>query len=93
MELNRNQWFFIGIFVLLLGIQFRMVKEYVLTAEATRFLAEHTAADEDANMLNLASDFGVGPQKVMQPPDWLGWCAISVGAVFILHSLAMRRPG
>ena len=93
MELNRNQWFFIGIVVLLLGIQFRMVKEYVLTAEATKFLAARTASEEDAAMLELASDLGAGHQKVLHPPEWLGWCSVSVGSVFILHSLAMRRPG
>lgn len=93
MELNRNQWFFIGIVVVLLGIQFRMVKEYVLTPEATRFLAERTATDSEATMLNLASDLGAGPQKIIHPPEWLGWCSVSVGTVFILHSLAMRKPG
>ena len=93
MELNRNQWFFIGIVVVLLGIQFRMVKQYVLTPEATRFLAERTATESETTMLNFASDLGAGPQKVIQPPEWLGWCSASVGSVFILHSLAMRRPG
>ena len=93
MELNRNQWFFVGIVVVLLGIQFRMVKQYVLTPEATRFLAERTATESDAAMLDFASDLGAGPQKVIRPPEWLGWCSVSVGSVFILHSLAMRKPG
>lgn len=93
MEFNRNQWFFIGIFVLLLGIQFRMVTEYVLNQETTQFLAERAGSDSDAANFNLATDLGAAPQKVVRPPDWLGWCTISVGAVFVLQSLAMRKPG
>ncbi|MEQ8210245.1 MAG: hypothetical protein RH917_10475 [Lacipirellulaceae bacterium] len=93
MEFNRNQWFFIGIFVLLLGIQFRMVTEYVLNSETTQFLAERAGSDADAANFNLATDMGASPQKVVRPPDWLGWCTISVGAVFVLQSLAMRKPG
>ena len=33
------------------------------------------------------------PRKVLQPPEWLSWCLISVGAVLCLHSLAMPKPG
>jgi hypothetical protein len=34
-----------------------------------------------------------GPRKVLQPPEWLGWCLMSVGAVLVLHSLALQKPG
>ena len=33
------------------------------------------------------------PRKVLQPPEWLSWCMISIGAVLCLHSLAMPKPG
>lgn len=93
MEFNRNQYFFLGILILLLGLQFRAVQTYVLTEEATRFLAERMQSDSDNAMMGFSSDLGAGPQKTLQPPDWLGWCALSVGAVLILHSLAMKKPG
>jgi hypothetical protein len=94
MELNRNHFFIIGIVVLLLGMQFRRVSSYTLTTEATRFLAEHTQGSaSDGAILALTTDLGAGPQKVIQPPEWLGWCLLSVGGVLILHSLAMRKPG
>ena len=93
MEFNRNQYFFLGVVVLLLGLQLRVVSSYVLTAEATRFLAERTHAGADSALFALTKDFGAGPQKVIQPPEWAGWCLISVGAVLVLHSLAMKRPG
>ncbi len=93
MELNRNQYFFLGIVILLMGAQLRMVSSYVLTADATRFLAERTQSGSDSALISLASDVGAGGQKVIEPPEWLGWCLMSVGAVLILHSLAMKRPG
>jgi hypothetical protein len=94
MEFNRNQYFFVGIVLMLMGLQLRAVSSYTLTAEATRFLAERSQSSAaDGAMLALSSDIGAGPKKVIQPPEWLGWCLMSVGGVLILHSLAMRKPG
>ncbi len=42
MDFNRNQFFFIGMFILLIGLQVRMVDTYVLSPEATKFLADRT---------------------------------------------------
>lgn len=94
MELNRNQYFFIGLVILLIGLQLRMVSSYTLTHEATKFLAERTqTSGTDAALLSLSGDLGAGHQKVIQPPEWIGWCLMSIGGVLILHSLAMRKPG
>lgn len=94
MELNRNQYFFLGIVILLMGVQVRNVSAYVLTEEATRFIAERTGrSDSDGALMSLGSSLGAGPKQVVHPPEWLGWCLMSVGAVLILHSLAMKRPG
>jgi hypothetical protein len=41
----------------------------------------------------MSGGTSAAPRKVLQPPEWLGWCLISVGAVLVLHSLAMNRPG
>lgn len=93
MDLNRNQFLFLGIVVLLMGLQVRMISSYVLTSEATQFLAERTGQVNGSQSALIG--FGTGaqfPRKVLQPPDWLGWCIICFGAVFILHSLAMPRP-
>lgn len=94
MELNRNQYFFMGVVLLLLGLQFRMVSSYVLNEETTRFLAQRSqASTAQEAFINFSSEFGTLPNKIIQPPDWLGWCVISVGAVLMLHSLAMPKPG
>ena len=92
-ELNRNQWFFLGAIILLMGVQLRMVSVYVLTEDATRFLAErlHSSTDAEQSVIELSADLG-DLKKEIHPPEWLGWCIISVGAVLILHSLAMPRP-
>lgn len=90
MDLNRHQFFFIGLMVLFIGIQLRYVTSFVLNPETTQFLAETTG--QSTSITPLATDAS-GLRKVVQPPDWLSWCLISVGAVLCLHSLAMPRPG
>ncbi|MBL9165949.1 MAG: hypothetical protein JNL18_24720 [Planctomycetaceae bacterium] len=94
MELNRNQYFFIGLVILLIGVQLRMVSSYTLTHEATKFLANRSQTSaSDSALLAISSDMGAQHQKTIQPPEWIGWCLMSVGGVLILHSLAMRKPG
>lgn len=94
MELNRNQYFFLGIVVFLIGLQLRVVNFYVLNADATRFLAERAHSTSPATtMVSFSRDIGALPNKVVTPPEWLGWCLMSVGAVLVLHSLAMKKPG
>jgi hypothetical protein len=95
MDLNRNQFFFIGLVVLLVGLQVRYVAAYVLNPEATQFLAERTGqATPAANtFFSATAGTAAAPRKVLHPPEWLSWCLISVGAVLCLHSLAMPRPG
>jgi len=93
MDLNRNQFFFLGLVVLLIGLQVRYVSAYVLNPEATKFLADRTGQPSAATSLFTAFGNATGSRKIVQPPEWLSWCLISVGAVLCLHSLAMPRPG
>jgi hypothetical protein len=94
MDLNRHQFLFIGLIFLLLGAQVRYVSAYVLSPEATQFLAEHTGQSSSATNSALAavSGTGAGARKTLKPPEWLSWCLISIGAVLVLHSLAMPKP-
>jgi hypothetical protein len=50
MDLNRNQFFFLGLLVLLIGIQVRYVSSYVLSPQATQFLAERTGNASQGTM-------------------------------------------
>lgn len=95
MELNRNQFLFIAVFLALLGMQLRMVGSYVLSPEATRFLAERARASADpmgAVSGTLPELPATLPAKVVSPPEWLGWCLLSIGAVLFFHSLTMSKP-
>jgi len=94
MDLNRNQFFFLGLLVLLIGVQVRYVSAYVLNPQATQFLAERTGQSSGGMSPLLSATGGAfgAPRKVLQPPEWLSWCLISVGAVLCLHSLAMQKP-
>jgi hypothetical protein len=95
MDLNRHQFFFIGLFVLFIGLQFRYVSSFVLNPETTRILADYSgqATATSSSLFAATTGMAAAPRKVLQPPDWLSWCLISVGAVLCLHSLAMPRPG
>jgi hypothetical protein len=94
MELNRNQFFLIGLVILMLGIQFRVVETVVLNEKATRFLAERTAAADRPTtaFAQVLPALGAPARKAITPPVWLGWCLASIGSVLILHALAMKRP-
>jgi len=95
MDLNRNQFFFLGLVVLLVGLQVRFVSSYVLNPKATKFLAERTGQSQPAtaSLFAMTNGSDAGPRKVLEPPEWLGWCLMSVGAVLVLHSLALQKPG
>jgi hypothetical protein len=96
MDITRNQYFLAGMLLLLLGIQFRMIESFDLTAELTQFLAErtgHPVASVGATTLALTQMERPLLKKNVRPPDFLGWALLSGGAVLILHSWAMKKPG
>jgi hypothetical protein len=94
-EFNRNQYFMLGLVLLFIGIELRMVDSVVLNERSSRFITEKFGTQgEQAISPLLAMTAGPGgSRRVLRPPQWLGWCIISVGSVLILHSLAMRKPG
>ncbi|MEC7108464.1 MAG: hypothetical protein VXX11_00505 [Planctomycetota bacterium] len=95
--MNRNHYFALGLVIFFLGIQIHMVKNFVLTEQATTFLAKHVQnplVEEPQSVgVYLAAS---GPRPLVKhsisPPTWLGWALISIGSVLILHSLALPRP-
>jgi hypothetical protein len=89
-ELNRNQFFMVGVLCILLGVQFHIVESATLNEKTTQFLVAHSGS---ASTGMLAALPGTIPHRVVHPPQWLGWALMSVGAVCILHSLAMKKPG
>ena len=97
MDMNRNQFMLIGLVVLLLGVQLRVVDTFVLNEKSTRFLVKQTEKMEKQSVWSFpASVAARSPipvqRKKIQPPKWLGWALISVGAVLVLHSLGLKKP-
>jgi len=96
MDLNRNQFFLAGLIVLLLGIQFRVVDTFVLNPKFAKMIAKKqnrpvaTASFSLQTLLPPAKT--PAPARKVHPPDWVGYSLLSIGAVLILHSMAMRRP-
>ncbi|HLA84332.1 MAG TPA: hypothetical protein VJL29_06035 [Thermoguttaceae bacterium] len=95
--MNRNQFFLLGVIALLLGTQFLLTYEFVVTPECTKFLAEKTghpmfAAIDTADQFSLTGET-VAPPKQIHPPEWLGWLFTSAGTVLVLHAMAMKKPG
>jgi hypothetical protein len=96
MEITRNQYYMAGLVLLFLGIQFRFIDTVELTPEFTQFLVEragHPLAAVSATPQSYGLMERVGTKKSVRPPDWIGWSLLSLGAVLILHSWAMKKPG
>ena len=101
MELNRNQYFLIGLVCLFIGMQLRTIESYVLNAPASQFVSEKVrlvSRNESPEIMSAvqgdpeAADIPVTTHRTVKPPVWLGWAFISVGVLMVLHSLAMKRP-
>jgi len=101
MEINRNHYFMIGIVLLLLGMQLRWVDSYVLNAEATEFVAKRWDQTQPPAQPAVSPQLLVTtptpaattmPRRTIKPPAWIGWSFVSIGAVLVLHSLAMKKP-
>jgi hypothetical protein len=84
-----------GVILLLLGAQFRAVDQYVLNRTCSKFAAEKfgspTTQAVGGAMTTLPSE-ATTELRTVKLPVWTGWATISVGAVLVLHSLAMKRP-
>jgi hypothetical protein len=96
MDISRNQYFFAGLVILLLGLEFHMVDTFVLNAKFTQFLAERTShpmASVSATSQTLLQSDSPPVQKNWSPPEWLGWSLLSIGSVLILNSWGMKKPG
>jgi len=97
--MSQTQRLFIaGLVIAMLGLQFRVVDRFILSERATTVLNRHfptSAAAVDAVAANsyLLSDLGsttTNDRRSIEPPDWLGWSLLSVGAVLILACPVVR---
>lgn len=94
-EFNRNQWIMIGIVLVLLGVQLRYVKAYVLNERTTQFLAKRMQEVELASTDPGTSMAAAAPivKKTIEPPRWLGLALLSAGAVMAVHGISLKKQG
>jgi hypothetical protein len=67
----------------------------VLNEKSTNFMADklgRAPVEQGSPLRQFFPAAGPLPRKTIRPPQWLGWCLLSVGGVLILHSLAMPKP-
>jgi len=97
MDINRNQYFMIGLVILFVGTEFRMIESVILNQETSQMITDKldkiSFTNNTASASMISTGTGLSAHRTVNPPEWIGWAFISVGAVFILHSLAMKRPG
>ena len=95
-ELNRNTFFLVGLVLLFVGIQLRMLDSVVLNEPSSRFIAEKFASKTEQRTSRFFQVTGIAegtPRQVVKPPKSIAWCLIAVGSVTVLHALALRRSG
>ncbi len=95
MDINRNQFFLAGVLIVLLGAQFRMVDSFVVTPGVAKMASKRRSGPTPATRLSIQTLVPINkpaPTRTVRPPEWLGYSLLSVGAVLVLHSLAMRKP-
>jgi hypothetical protein len=86
-------WTYVGILLLLLGLQVRMVDEFVFTPGATETLHHwfgSAPATAGGTFERMAVGTPVGYQHHFRPPAWAGYALLSGGAVAVVYG-RMRK--
>lgn len=94
MSVYRNRYFLLGVLLLLLGIQFRMVESFVLNERATGVLARAAKTGPVADNSGMTAWMGYvypTPTKKVEPPRWLGLALIAAGSVIGLHAMSIPK--
>ena len=98
-----SRLFMIGLVVLFLGIQLRLVKTYELKPKASQFVQQRIAQKANTDTQPVGYGYSdvywpdlppVDPTPKLHtitPPKWLGWSLISVGAVLVLTCPCFKK--
>ena len=80
---------FVGVILLLVGVELQIVESLVLNEPATRCLVDQYG-DPPATPQGAIQRFMVDSNSrraVVTPPRWVGWSAISAGCVAFAYGL------
>ena len=78
------------------AIQFHCIDSVELKEQFAKFLAErsdHPLISVSAQSPLLSPVENAAVNRVVHPPEWIGWMLLSFGGVLVLHSLAMPKSG
>lgn len=105
MEIHRTHVLFLGILLMFLGAQFRMVTAFTMTADATRWVeakirnAHAAMQKENVRPTSYSSarptggytqDYYPGCRRIVKPPRWVGLALLAAGAILTLHALVLH---
>ncbi len=91
---DRNRYFLIGVLLILLGLQFRLVDSFVLNEPTTRALARisrNSPVSAPSNSSAFLMALYPNPTKRVTPPRWIGLALVAVGTVISLHAFAVPK--
>ena len=93
--MNKFKFFTIGLVILFIGIQFRLVESITLTPSANERVARLHSPDKVERVDNAKKIIPVVdiPRKPITPPEWFGWMMITCGSVSFFHALMLPKDG
>jgi hypothetical protein len=88
-------WLYVGLMVMLVGLQMRMVETFVFTPESTQMLNEWLGpgGDTPTGAIQRWATSESLVRKQYRPPAWLGYAMMSVGGVMFVHGWLVRNAG
>jgi hypothetical protein len=92
-NLRYHVWIYVGVMVLLLGLQLRMVETYTFTSDSTRMMNDWFGSGSGAPA-GAIERWAVSQnmvQKQYRPPAWLGYALLSAGGVMVVHGWFLRK--
>lgn len=88
MSLNRTHYLMIGLVFLFIGVQFRLVEGFVLNKPTSQFVSDKFSSRPKG----ITAVFSQGTDiRTLNPPKWLAWTFISLGAVLAVYSFALPK--
>ena len=86
--MNRNHYMTFGTVLLLFGLAAFKVETVTLTEDSTRLLAQQMEQPEQSFVATT-----VPVKKTIVIPPWPRFLIVSLGAILMLHAIAMQKPG